>query len=333
MKSTQLDNALSEFGNAAVDEVKRQADTQIQSAANALQSKVIDKIDTKVLRNAATQTLGDFASADGILNAKSVDDVVDNFGNKLADEVKGEVKQQVDKAIQSVANTVQQKFIEKIDDTTLRNASTQVLGKLSSFNGIMGAFNSIKGNSGLLKKNLGDMGRDIEKFISGQMDRADLMQSMADKAENYISDTVGKIATGLASEFGPLAPVIGELAANIAGEMFRNVVAPFLNAAKKAKMAREKYFALHELYEEAIAQMESRRQNFIEKMTEIFGQQEQLIEKSLDELEKALGVNNPEKVTAALNDIASGIGGQELPVKSFDDFKNKIKNREKLSMK
>ena len=91
MKSTQLDNALSEFGNAAVDEVKRQADTQIQSAANALQSKVIDKIDTKVLRNAATQTLGDFASADGILNAKSVDDVVDNFGNKLADEVKGEV--------------------------------------------------------------------------------------------------------------------------------------------------------------------------------------------------------------------------------------------------
>lgn len=328
----KLDNTVTEISNAAVDEVKRQADTQIQSAANAFQKKVIDKIDNKVLRNASTQTLGKFASVDGIVNTKSVDDVVDEFGNKLADEVKGEVKQQVDKAIQSVATTVQKKFINKIGDKTLRNASTKVLGKLSSFDGIVDAFKSIKGNSGLLHKTFGEMGRDIEKFISGQMDRADLMQSIADKAENYISDTVEKMATVLASEFGPLAPVIGEMAAKIAGEMFRNVVAPFLNAAKKAKMAREKYFELHGLYEEAIAQMESRRKQFIEKMTEIFGQQEQLIEKSLYELENALGVNDSEKITAALNDIASGIGGQELEVKSFGDFKDRTKNRKKLVM-
>ena len=57
-----------------------------------------------------------------------------------------------------------------------------------------------------------------------------------------------------------------------------------------------------------------------------------MIEKSLKDLENAFGVNNPEKVTAALNEIASGIGGQELEVKSFEDFKDKIKNRRKLVM-
>ena len=246
--------------------------------------------------------------------------------------MKGDVKKQVDKKIKSVAKNIQKKFVKNIEDQTLRKATSATVKKLASVDGLIDAFNSIKGNSGLLHKTFGEMGRDIEKFIGGQMDRADLMQSLADKAENYISDTVRKMATALASEFGILAPVIGDIAANISSEMFRNVVAPFLNAAKKAKIAREKYFELHEIYEEAIAQMELSRQQFIEKMKETFGQQEQLIEKSLNELEIAFGVNDSEKVTAALNNIASDIGGQELEVKSYDDFKNKIKNRKKLVM-
>ena len=322
MKSTQLDNALSEFGNAAVDEVKRQADTQIQSAANALQSKVIDKIDTKVLRNAATQTLGDFASADGILNAKSVDDVVDNFGNKLADEVKGEVKQQVDKAIQSVANTVQKKFIEKIGDKTLRNASTQVLGKLSSFDGIVGAFNSIQGNAGLLKETLGAAGRDIEKFLGGKMDRADLMVSLADRAENYIEDTFTKMATVYAAEFGPLAPEIGKIGGYIAASMFREFVSPFVNAAVEAKRARKEYEELHEIIEASIQQMRLQREQFEKETAELFARRQNLIDNSLNDLDAAISVKDVNKSATALGTITEEFGDKQKfsTLEEFEDF-------------
>ena len=322
MKGTQLDNELSEFGNAAVDEVKRQADTQIQSAANALQSKVINKIDNKVLRNAATQTLGDFASADGILNAKSVDDVVDNFGNKLADEVKSEVKQQVDKAIQSVANTVQKKFIEKIGDTTLRNASTQVLGKLSSFDGIVGAFNSIQGNAGLLKETLGAAGRDIEKFLGGEMDRADLMVSLADRAENYIEDTFTKMATVYAAEFGPLAPEIGKIGGYIAASLFREFVAPFVNAAVEAKRARKKYEELHEIIEASIQQMRFQREQFEKETAELFARRQNLIDNSLNDLDAAISVKDVNKSATALGTITEEFGDKQKfsTLEEFEDF-------------
>ena len=204
--------------------------------------------------------------------------------------------------------------------------------KLSNVDGLIGAFNSIQGNSGLLHQTYGEIGRDIEKFIGGKMTRADLMESMADKAEKYISDTVEKMATTLAVEYGELAPVIGKMAGYIAGTLFRETVAPFINAARRAQMAREKYEQLHGLYEEAIAQAKLQRQKFIEAVTEIFEQQEHLISESLDNLESALSLNDHERATKALNNLAEGIGGQELSVKSFDDFRRRVRNREKLIM-
>lgn len=324
MRDNQFDNAVTELGNAAVDEVKRQADTQIQSAANALQEKVIDKIDNKVLRNVSTQTLGKFASLDGILNAKSVDDVVDEFGNKLADEVKGEVKQQVDKAIQSVANTVQEKFLNKIGDKFLRDASTKTLGKLASFDGIMGAFNSIQGNAGLLKETLGEAGRDIEKFLGGEIDRADLMVSLADKAERYIEDTFTKIATVYAAEFGPLAPEIGKLGGYIAASIFRDAVSPFINAALEAKRARREYEELHEIVEASIEQMRLQREQFERATSELFARRQDLIDDSFQNLDSALSNKDVNQASSALNNIAKEFnGGKGLTLKTqkeFDDW-------------
>ena len=264
--------------------------------------------------------------------ATQLDNALSEFGNAALAELKGEVKLAVDEKIKSVADKVQKKFVNKIGDELLRDASTKTLGKLASVDGLVGAFKLAKGDSGLLHQTYGEIGRDIEKFIGGKITRADLMESLADKAENYISKKVNQVVTIVASEFGPLAPVIGEMAAEIACGFFRDAVAPFINAARRAQMAREKYEQLHELYEESIRQMEIQRQKFIEKMKETFEMQENLIEKSLSDLNNAFGVNDSESVTAALNNIASGIGGQELDVKSFDDFKDRIKKRKKLVM-
>ena len=264
---------------------------------------------------------------------EKLESTIEEWADETVTELQEQGKEMADNAIQSVSEKVQKKFIDQIEDETLKQAATGTLKKLSSVEGLIGAFNSIQGNSGLLHQTYGEIGRDIEKFIGGQMTRADLMESMADKAEKYISETVEKMATATAvTEFGALAPVIGEMAGNIAGNLFREAVAPFINAARRAQMAREKYEQLHGLYEAAIAQAKLQRRKFIEAVTKIFGQQEQLISESLDNLESALSLNDHERTTKALNNLAEGIGGQELPVKSFGDFRNRVRNREKLVM-
>lgn len=59
--ATQLDNVLSEYGNAALEEikgeVKAKVDEQIQSVANKVQKKFIDNIGDDLLRDASTKTL------------------------------------------------------------------------------------------------------------------------------------------------------------------------------------------------------------------------------------------------------------------------------------
>lgn len=269
--------------------------------------------------------------AKDILN-EQVDSAIEEWTDSAVTELKNQGKTMADKAIQAVSEEIQKKFLDNIEDEALKQAASGTLKKLSSVDGLIGAFNSIQGNSGLLHQTCGEIGRDIEKFIGGKMTRADLMESMAKQAEIYISDSVEKMATTAAAEFGTMAPVIGKIAGHIAATLFREAVAPFLNAARRAQMAREKYEQLHGLYEEAIAQAKMQRQEFIEAVSEIFEQQEQLIAESLDKLDAALSLNNHKEATAALNNIAAGIGGQELEVKSPGDLRDRIKKREKLVM-
>lgn len=269
--------------------------------------------------------------AKDILN-EQIDSAIEEWTDSAVTELKNQGKTMADKAIQAVSEEIQKKFLDNIEDEALKQAASGTLKKLSSVDGLIGAFNSIQGDSGLLHQTYGEIGRDIEKFIGGKMTRADLMESLADKAESYISVTVENMATTAAAEFGSLAPVIGKLAGHIAGKIFREAVAPFINAARRAQMDREKYEQLHGLYEEAISQAKIQRQEFIEAISKIFEQQEQLIAESLDNLDVALSINDHQKATSALNNIAAGIGGQELEVKSFDDFRDRIKKRKKLIM-
>ena len=267
-----------------------------------------------------------------------LDNALSDYKNAVLDEIKGDVKVAVDEKIKNVADKIQKNFIDKIPDSKLRDASTKTLEKLSSFDDIVKAFKNVEDKPiqvGENEKNptLNAAMGDIKKFMNGEITRAELMQSLADRAENYISKKVNQVVSTVAIGIcGPLADVVGEMAAELACGFFRKAVAPFINAAKKAQMAREKYEQLHEIYEETIRQQEIQRQKFIEKVSAIFGQQKELIEKSLSDLENAFGVNNPEGVTSALNNIASGIGGQELEVKSFGEFKDRIKKRKKLVM-
>ena len=180
----------------------------------------------------------------------------------------------------------------------------------------------------MLKETLGAAGRDIEKFLGGQMDRADLMVSLADKAENYIEDTFTKMATVYAAEFGPLAPEIGKLGGYIAANMFREFVSPFVNAAVEAKRARKEYEELHEIIEASIQQMRLQREQFEKATAELFARRQNLIDNSFQELDAAGDVNQK---SAALNKIAGEFnGGKGLTVKTLDEFEEFMNNDEEF---
>ena len=263
---------------------------------------------------------------------KQFDMAVDQWTDEVVDDIKGQGKSMADKAIQSVSNRVQKEFVNKIGDKALREAASGTLKKISSVDGLINAFESVKDGSILFKDTLGEMGTDVSKFLKGEMDRVDLMESMANRADKYISNIVGKMATAAAAEFGTLAPAIGEMAGYIASKMFREAVAPFLNAAIRAKYAKQRYEQLHGFYEEAIAQMQQQRQKFIRETAAKFEQQQRLVDECFNKLDEALSVNDVNGASAALNGIAQGIGGQELQFKTFDDFRKQVKSKKKLVM-
>lgn len=179
--------------------------------------------------------------------------------------------------------------------------------------GLIDAFKSIQGNAGLLKETLGE-----------QMDRADLMVSLANRAEKYIEDIFTKMTTAVAAEFGSLAGEIGKMGGYIAASLFREAVAPFINAAQRAKMARQKYFELHEIYENAIKQMQIQRENFEWATAELFAHRKDLIDKCFVALDATVDVEESSKIFDGISKEFTG--GKGLKFKSQDEFDDFILN-------
>ena len=256
---------------------------------------------------------------------KQFDMAVDQWTDEVVDDIKVQGKAMADKAIKSVSKKVQKEFLNKIEDKALREAASGTLKKISSVDDLINAFESVKDGSILFKDTLGEMGTDVSKFLKGEMDRVDLMESMANRADKYISDIVGKMATAAAAEFGTLAPAIGEMAGYIASKMFREAVAPFLNAAIRAKYAKQRYEQLHGFYEEAIEQMQQQLELFEHETAELFNRRQDLIDDCIAKLDAAMTVNDVNKASEALNSLAKEFG-EELQFKNSDEFKDFILN-------
>ena len=256
---------------------------------------------------------------------KRLDSAVEEWADQTVDDLKGRGKSMADRAIRSVADDVQGRFIDKIGDDQFRAAATGTLDKMASVDGLMKAFDA-KQSLGLFKSTCGEIGDDIEIFLKGGIDRVELYERIVNKADTFISNTIERMATAAASEFEPLAPVIGEFAGHVASKLFREAVAPFINAARRAKYARERYEQLHGFYEEAIAQMQYQREEFIRKTSSYLIGQQQIINDGLDRLDAAMSINDVNAASAALDGIARGVSGQGLTFGSFDEFCDHIIN-------
>ena len=259
--------------------------------------------------------------------SRKLDSAIDEFQDMAIEELQNEGKQMADKAIQSVSERITNEFIEKIEDKELRAAVAGTMTKMDSADELISAFKAIGGNSELLHQSVHEINQNIEKFVKGEISRVDLMVSMADTAEFYITDTIEKMATVSAVEYGSLAPAIGKMSGYVAGSLFKEAVGPFIRAAKKAQMARKKYEQLHGLYEQAIAQMQQQRKDFERETAELFQRRQDIINACFESLDAAISQKDVNKASAALDEIAKEFnGGKGLRFKKFDDFDDFISN-------
>ena len=165
--------------------------------------------------------------------SRKLDSAIDEFQDMAIEELQNEGKQMADKAIQSVSERITNEFIEKIEDKELRAAVAGTMTKMDSADELISAFKAIGGNSELLHQSVHEINQNIEKFVKGEISRVDLMVSMADTAEFYITDTIEKMATVSAVEYGSLAPAIGKMSGYVAGSLFKEAL--LLELLKKLK--------------------------------------------------------------------------------------------------
>lgn len=258
---------------------------------------------------------------------KRLNSAVEEWADQTVEELKGQGKSMADRAIRSVADRAQKDFIDKIEDQQFRAAATGTLDKMASVDGLMKAFDA-KQSLGLFKSTCGEIGDDIEIFFKGGIDDIELFSRIVDKADDFISKTIEKMATKIAaSECGPLAPAVGKFAGYVASKLFREAVSPFMKSALRAKYAKLHYEKVHAFYEEAIAQMQRQREEFIRETSKWLIGQQQIINDGLDRLDSALSLGDVNRASDALNSIAQGVGGQGLTFKSQSEFSEHIRKK------
>ena len=229
----------------------------------------------------------------------------------VIDYVEEKAKQIGDDILKNVTQKASKEIVSRIEDKAIKGIAKKGLKQLSSVDGVV------------------EVGKCIGKFLDGELDRAELMQTVTDRAADYVALIAEKLATGIAAGVGagPAAPVIGYLAGYVAGNLLRQVVAPFINAARKAKWAKERYEQVHALSEQSIKQMQEQRRLFEQETAKLFRDRQKLIDESLGAIDDAIKAQDVNKASMALDKISQEFG-KTNKLSTFEEFDAFIMNGE-----
>ena len=232
----------------------------------------------------------------------ALEDIVTNTAEEVViDYVEEKAKQIGDDILKNVTKKASKEIVSRIEDKALKGIAKKGLKQLSSVDGFV------------------EVGKCIGKFLDGELDRAELMQTVTDKAADYVTMVAEKLATALAVEAGPAAPIIGYLAGYVAGNFVRQAVAPFINAARKAKWAKERYEQVHALSKQSIKQMQEQRRLFEQETATLFSNRQKLIDESLEAIDDAIKAQDVNKASIALNRISQEFG-KTNKLSTFEEF-------------
>ena len=239
------------------------------------------------------------------------DIVADTATNAVIDIAQEQAVKMGNDFLKSATQNIQKELVSRIENKSLKKLANKGLKEISNLDGVLEFAQDAKAIGGY-----------IEKFLDGEINRADLMQNISDKAANSVSVAVEKVATVLAFETGTAAPIIGYIAGYVAGNLIREAVAPFVNAARKVKWAKERYEKIHELSEQAVRQMQEQRFLFEQETAKLFNNRQKLIDESIFALDQAVKTKNANVASAALDKISRefGNGNKLVTFEEFDDF-------------
>lgn len=243
-------------------------------------------------------------------------ELFEQIATQASDYVEMQGREMANDALQAISKKIEKNVIKKIGDKDIRELASHELKSISNVDGMIEAVGSVE-----------EIKEFIEKYINGETTRGEVIENISDKAAVFVSSAVERIATGLAAAkgSGSFAPAIGAAAGYVAGNIFREAVAPIVNAAKRANQSRKQYEFLHGMYEESIRQMQERRIQFEEETLALFTNRKELIDSCFSQLDSAVKSRNVNKASSALNQIAQEFGS-ELKFKTLEEFDDFISN-------
>lgn len=253
------------------------------------------------------------------MSIKTVDEMFDQIKGQASDYIETQGRAMADDALHAISKKIEKGIVKKIGDKEIKKVVSGGLAKMSSVDDLMEVSGAV-----------GDVREYVEKFMNGELTRAEVVENIAEKTETLISAITEKLATGIAAAEGAgnLAPAIGSAAGYAAAKAFHEAVAPILNAAKRAKEAKERYEFLHGMYEESIRQMCESRDKFEQETATIFANRQDMVDKCFTQIDIAVKSRNVDEVSAALNQIAMEFGS-ELTFKTLDEFDDFVLNSDK----
>ena len=241
---------------------------------------------------------------------KPMDEMFDQLKGQAAGYIETQGRDIADEALQTISKKIKKGIVKKITNKEIKKAVTGGLTKISSVDGLVEVSGAV-----------GDVREYVQKFLNGELTRAEVVENIAEKTENLVATIAETIATGIAAAEGAgnLAPTIGAASGYAAAKVFHEAVAPILNAAKRAKEARERYEFLHGMYEESIRQMQESREKFEHETEVLFSNRQDLVNKCFAQMDAAVQSRDANEASIALNQLATEFGG-ELKFKTKEEF-------------
>lgn len=130
---------------------------------------------------------------------KTVDEMFDQIKGQASDYIEAQGRAMADDALHAISKKIEKGIVKKIGDKEIKKVVSGGLVKMSSVDDLMEVSGAV-----------GDVREYVEKFMNGELTRAEVVENIAEKTENLISAITEKLATGIAvaEGAGNLAPAI-----------------------------------------------------------------------------------------------------------------------------
>ena len=251
-----------------------------------------------------TNTLATEFGTQIIVNFSEVLSGDKNFSDAVydttVDTVKNASKQYVQKhgaeIMADACKELAKRAEREIKNKTLREVTTKGFSKLADANAIMQVAGAAY-----------DVGKALKQLMDGEITKSEFLFIIGEKGTAFVVSSVFTVIG--AGVGGPIGAAIGGAIGSAVSYFTTGFLySSLMQAFSEAEMARKRYEAIHRYCENAIAQMESERQEFLRVTTELFANREQVVKSNLARYENALKQNNLDDVNSAFKNISEEFG-------------------------